>query len=68
MSEPLIVGFGKGRLPDFPADPDIILDIIPVDFVVMQPWQLPKQRQDGVALRCIMWQPEHRTRSIFGYL
>ena len=34
MSEPLIVGFGKGRLPDFPAEPDIILDIIPVDFVV----------------------------------
>ena len=34
MSEPLIVGFGKGRIPDFPADPDIILDIIPVDFVV----------------------------------
>lgn len=34
MSEPLIVGFAKGRLPDFPAEPDIILDIIPVDFVV----------------------------------
>ena len=34
MSEPLIVGFGKGRLPDFPADPDIVLDIVPVDFVV----------------------------------
>lgn len=34
MSEPLIVGFAKGRLPDFPANPDIILDIIPVDFVV----------------------------------
>ena len=34
MSEPLIVGFAKGRLPDFPADPEIILDIIPVDFVV----------------------------------
>ena len=34
MSEPLIVGFSKGRIPDFPADPDIILDIIPVDFVV----------------------------------
>ena len=34
MSEPLIVGFAKGRLPDFPADPNIILDIIPVDFVV----------------------------------
>lgn len=34
MADPLIVGFGKGRLPDFPADPDIILDIVPVDFVV----------------------------------
>ena len=34
MADPLIVGFGKARLPDFPADPDIILDIIPVDFVV----------------------------------
>ncbi len=34
MSEPLIVGFAKGRIPDFPANPDIILDIIPVDFVV----------------------------------
>ena len=34
MADPLIVGFGKGRLPDFPAVPDIILDIIPVDFVV----------------------------------
>ncbi|MBI1929152.1 AMP-binding protein, partial [Candidatus Poribacteria bacterium] len=34
MADPLIVGFGKGRLPDFPGDPDIILDIIPVDFVV----------------------------------
>ena len=34
MSEPLIIGFAKGRLPDFPADPNIILDIIPVDFVV----------------------------------
>ena len=34
MSEPLIVGFAKGRIPDFPADPDIILDIVPVDFVV----------------------------------
>ncbi len=34
MADPIIVGFGKGRLPDFPGDPDIILDIIPVDFVV----------------------------------
>ena len=34
MADPLIVGFGKGRLPDFPGDPNSILDIIPVDFVV----------------------------------
>ena len=34
MADPIIVGFGKGRLPDFPGDPDSILDIIPVDFVV----------------------------------
>ncbi|RKU32781.1 hypothetical protein C6496_23250 [Candidatus Poribacteria bacterium] len=34
MADPLIVGFGKGRLPDFPGDPDSILDIIPADFVI----------------------------------
>ena len=34
MADPIIVGFGKGRLPDFPGDPNSILDIIPVDFVV----------------------------------
>ena len=34
MADPLIVGFAKGRLPDFPGDPDSILDIIPADFVI----------------------------------
>ena len=34
MADPLIVGFGKGRLPDFPGDPNSILDIIPADFVI----------------------------------
>ena len=43
MADPLIVGFGKGRLPDFPADPDIILDIIPVDFVVNAILMVAKQ-------------------------
>lgn len=33
MADPLIVNFGKGRLSDFPAEPDTIIDIIPVDFV-----------------------------------
>ena len=34
MADPLIIGFGKGRLPDFPATPSITLDVIPVDIVV----------------------------------
>ena len=34
MADPIIIGFGKGRLPDFPATPNITLDIIPVDIVV----------------------------------
>jgi len=34
MADPLIAGYGKGRIPDFPVDPTIILDFIPVDFVV----------------------------------
>lgn len=34
MADPLIVGFGKGRLDDFPADPQMTLDIIPADMVV----------------------------------
>ena len=34
MADPLIVGFGKGRLTDFPADPNMVLDIIPADMVV----------------------------------
>ncbi|MBM3214325.1 hypothetical protein FJZ36_05370 [Candidatus Poribacteria bacterium] len=34
MADPIIVAFGKGRVPDFPADPSIVMDLIPVDFVV----------------------------------
>ncbi|MEI7729469.1 MAG: AMP-binding protein [Verrucomicrobiota bacterium] len=34
MADPIIIGFGKGRLPDFPASLKIVLDIIPADFVV----------------------------------
>jgi len=34
MAEPLILAFGRGELPDFPAEPDGIIDIIPVDLVV----------------------------------
>jgi len=34
VADPLIAHYGKGRLPDFPGNPDSILDVIPVDMVV----------------------------------
>jgi long-chain acyl-CoA synthetase len=34
MADPIIIAFGKGRVPDFPANLDIALDIIPADYVV----------------------------------
>ncbi|MGB9601364.1 MAG: AMP-binding protein [Limisphaerales bacterium] len=34
MADPIIIGFGKGRLNDFPANLNIVLDIIPADYVV----------------------------------
>jgi len=34
MADPIIIGFGKGRLADFPADQNVVLDIIPADLVV----------------------------------
>ncbi len=33
VADPLIAHFSKGRLADFPADPDVVLDVIPVDVV-----------------------------------
>ena len=34
MADPIIIGFGKGRLADFPANEKVVLDIIPADMVV----------------------------------
>ena len=34
VADPLIAHYGKGRLVDFPARPDVILDVIPVDVIV----------------------------------
>lgn len=34
VADPLIVAYGKGYLRDFPALPDTVLDVIPVDFVI----------------------------------
>ncbi|NPC96537.1 HAD-IB family hydrolase [Nocardioides sp. zg-DK7169] len=34
MAEPLILAYGRGELPEFPAAVDTIVDIVPVDHVV----------------------------------
>jgi alcohol-forming fatty acyl-CoA reductase len=34
MAEPIILAYGRGAIPEFPAIPEGILDIIPVDLVV----------------------------------
>lgn len=33
MADPMIVAYGRGKLQEFPARPDVPLDLIPVDFV-----------------------------------
>ncbi|HXK58500.1 MAG TPA: AMP-binding protein [Acidobacteriota bacterium] len=34
MADPLIVAIGKGRLKSLPLDPNVVLDLVPVDMVV----------------------------------
>ena len=34
MAEPLILAYGRGELPEFPATPEAIVDIVPCDHVV----------------------------------
>jgi len=34
MADPIILAYGRGELPEFPAAPDSIVDIVPVDHVV----------------------------------
>jgi len=34
MAEPLILAYGRGELPEFPASPDSVVELIPVDHVV----------------------------------
>ncbi len=34
MAEPIILAYGRGELPEFPAAPDSVVDIVPVDHVV----------------------------------
>lgn len=34
MAEPVILAYGRGELPEFPAPPDGVADIVPIDHVV----------------------------------
>ncbi len=34
MADPIILAYGKGQLPEFPASPDAVIDIVPCDLVV----------------------------------
>lgn len=34
MADPIILAYGKGNLPEFPASPDAVIDIVPCDHVV----------------------------------
>ncbi|MFC1526825.1 ribose-5-phosphate isomerase A [Candidatus Latescibacterota bacterium] len=34
VMDPLAAAYGRGLLPDFPLEPELVLDLIPVDFVV----------------------------------
>lgn len=34
MAEPIILAYGRGDLPEFPASPDSVIDIVPCDHVV----------------------------------
>ncbi len=48
VADPLITHYGKGRLPDFPGNPEVVLDVVPVDIVVNAIIAiLPRIRQGG---------------------
>lgn len=34
MADPIILAYGRGELPEFPASPDAVIDIVPCDHVV----------------------------------
>lgn len=34
MADPIILAYGRGQLPEFPASPDAVIDIVPCDHVV----------------------------------
>ena len=43
VADPLIAAYGRGLLPDFPARPEMVIDMIPVDLVVNATLAAPTQ-------------------------
>ena len=69
MAEPLILAYGRGELPEFPASADTIVDIVPVDHVVSAIVAVlaspPSGRRAGVLPRLLgRSQPAHVPRAL----
>ncbi len=53
MADPMLIGYGKGKLNEFPGRPEIPLDLIPADFVangMIATLPVGDHRPEGVAL------------------
>ena len=61
MAEPLILAYGRGELPEFPASADTIADIVPVDHVVSAIVAVsgaPAGSRRGLLLPCLLGRPQ----------
>ncbi|MBM3279944.1 MAG: AMP-binding protein [Candidatus Handelsmanbacteria bacterium] len=47
VADPLIAAYGRGLLPNFPARPEMVIDMIPVDLVVNATLAAPTQASAG---------------------
>jgi len=53
MADPMLIGYGKGKLGEFPGCPELPLDLIPADFVangMIATLPVGDERPEGVAL------------------
>ncbi len=60
MADPMIIAFGRGKLPEFPANPDVASDIIPVDLVSNAMVAAMPMPDDGPGLRVYHVGTSHR--------
>ena len=71
MADPIIIGFAKGRLPDFPGKPEAITDIIPVDLGCQcnlsdNLSDIPQTRDRGLPCRIRLPEPSVFPRNRYG--